>query len=855
MRLVERDTQLAALARTRDRLPQGGVVLLGAEAGAGKTSLLRAFLAEGSADLVVRSGRCDELSTPVSYAPLWDMLDDLPDTVRQALAGDGRHAVVSALTDALREGPTVLVIDDAQWADEATIDLIRHLGRRVDDIPVMLCLAYRSDEVDATHPLRTALGELTHATRIDLPALTLAGVRSLAAGSHADVTRVYARSGGNPFFVTEMLAAPDAAVSGAIGDAVLARATRLPASAWVVLDHVALSPAGVPLSLLPTLGPDAEHDADLAIGRGLLEITGSRIRCRHDLVRTTLATTIPPLRRRRAHQSLVDALAPVATSTADIAQVAAHAVAAGDDAQAADFSLRAADRAAADGAHREAVRHLTHVLERRAHLTDAQIDHALEACAQEAYYTHDLDRALACALEYREHARERPAREQGRRTLWASRLALYAGEDDRAERLAGESVELFSTAGDPLQNAYARWWRAMLVDDVAESRRVGAEAAALARASGDDAIAAHILVGAYGTDDGPDDVVARMEEGLALARRAGVDEQAARAYCNAAYLTVTGRRLDEADRWLAEGLEWTWGHDLMFWWDAMIDSRAMARLFRGDWDAALDDCGRTIDGRRALQWQVCAACTRATILLRRGDPDAADAAAFADTTATGAWHDALLAAAVHAEAAWMTGADPAQALEVLAADGDSGSPPSPWHIGGVAFWLAKIDPAMIPSTARVVAPEPIARELDGDLAAAASAWRALGCEFEAAVLDGLSDDPDRIREALTSLARLGADATIDRLRRGAAERGVRVIPRGARAATVADPDGLTPRQVEILRLLGDRLTDAEIADRLYLSERTVGHHVSAILQRLGVRSRREAGAHSRARFDTVESAD
>jgi len=140
--VLERDLQLDTLVEAVDGLVRGHgrVALIGAEAGAGKSTLLRAFAERLPGNVQFRLGRCDDLSTPASFAPLWDMAPTLPGAVTDALGAGGRSALFAALRDELASSPSVLAVDDLQWADEATIDLVRHLGRRIDELPVVMCM-------------------------------------------------------------------------------------------------------------------------------------------------------------------------------------------------------------------------------------------------------------------------------------------------------------------------------------------------------------------------------------------------------------------------------------------------------------------------------------------------------------------------------------------------------------------------------------------------------------------------------------------------------------------------------------------------------------------------------------------
>ena len=847
--LVERDDQLAVLSRIAEGLDRRGrVVAIVGEAGAGKTSLLRAFAATVATRLDVRVGRCDDLATPASLAPLWDMAPTFSGSVTAALTAGERSTLFATLMEQLRRSPSLFAVDDAQWADQATLDLIRHVGRRVEQLPALVCISYRVEEVRRDHPLRALLGELGDVVeRINVPALSLAAVRRLAEGHDVNVARLYEQTRGNAFFVTSLIENSGVDVPVAVGDAVLARTTMLSGPAWAVLDAVALAPEGIPISIVSRLGEHAEQGADAAIERGLLELVGGRLRCRHDLVRAALAETIAPVRRRRLHQTLVELLVDRVRTSADVAQLAYHAVAGDDGARAVEYSMRAGSRAAKDGAHREAARHYANTLAFRSELDETTLETALDRCSYESYLSHDLETALACAAEMLD-LRTDDLVTAGRRQWWCARLAHFAGRNADAERYARRAVELLESGDDSLYEAYARWWLAHLTGDHDAVVHWGMGAAALARERGELDIASHMLNSVGSLRAARDDPTGPtlLEEALVLADSAGSLEQAARAYNNLAHEAMIHRRFDAAERWFDEGMGWTADRDLAFWWDAMLDSRVMLRLYQGRWNQAMADAERTLSRSGELDpTQLCAAVTRATILLRRGDGESGQAVATIDKILEHADPDPFELIR-RAESRWTSGDDdPAERRELAAALSTLLRTGDRWHASGLAFWLTRSDPSFLVDLDPGLFVRPLSLELSGDREGAVAAWDALGCGFEAAVVQGGSDELEDLRNAFAQLGRLGASATIAALRREATVRGVRLVPRGERPATIADPHGLTSRQVEVLALLGEHLTDAEIADRLFISQKTVSHHVSAILAKLGVANRREAGTLAR----------
>ncbi|HEY1487149.1 MAG TPA: AAA family ATPase, partial [Micromonosporaceae bacterium] len=277
--LLEREepaTMLAsALARVRDS-GVGEVVTVAGEAGIGKTALLREFTAGiGAAARILRGG-CDAMRTPRPLGPLFDLAPAAGPALQDALIGGApREVIFAAAVAALRPcgRPTVMIVEDLHWADEATLDLIGFLGRRIGETGALLLLSYRDDQLDPTHGLRVVVGEMVGVIgdRIALRPLTLPSVAALAAPSGLDPAELYRRTGGNPFYVTECLAAgrgagswprgtaapsTDAAVPAiprSVRDAVLARASHLSAPARRTLEACSISPGQIEMWLLESM--------------------------------------------------------------------------------------------------------------------------------------------------------------------------------------------------------------------------------------------------------------------------------------------------------------------------------------------------------------------------------------------------------------------------------------------------------------------------------------------------------------------------------------------------------------------------------------------------------------------------
>jgi hypothetical protein len=358
MELIERGAYLAALGEHLGAAVagHGRLVLVGGEAGVGKTSLVRAFADEQADHARIAWGACDGLFTPEPLGPLLDLAGELGGGLLNMLAEDvPRREVFAAALDELGSKPTIAVIEDAHWADEATLDLLRFLGRRLDGVTALVIATYRDDEIGPQHPLRTVLADVETRRRIALPPLSESGVRALAEGSDVDPAELYRQTGGNPFYVTEVLATGGSGVPSSVRDAVLARAARLDRAGGDVLDATAVLGGQTHVALLEAVLGEAPQGLDECLAIGVLQAVDGEVGFRHELARRAVEEAIEPVRRAELHGRALATLR--ASSDADDARLAHHAEAAGDADAVLEHARAAGAKAAELGAHREAAEH------------------------------------------------------------------------------------------------------------------------------------------------------------------------------------------------------------------------------------------------------------------------------------------------------------------------------------------------------------------------------------------------------------------------------------------------------------------------------------------------------------------
>jgi DNA-binding CsgD family transcriptional regulator/Tfp pilus assembly protein PilF len=640
-----------------------------------------------------------------------------------------------------------------------------------------------------------------------------------------------------------VLAAGTDDVPPTVRDAVLARISGVSYAARDVVAAAAVLGLPAAASLLAQISERPLTAIDECLHHGVLVADAGMVGFRHELARLSVEQSLRQAQRSGLHARALAQL--TAGGSRDDRRLAYHAAGCGDRTAVLRHAPPAAARAARLGAHREAAEQLALAL-RHHNLPDPDRARLLEQQSYECHLTDQREQARASRLEALAiYHRENDTLAIGRCQRWLSRLSWMLGDNAGSERYAAAAIAALEPRGPgpELAMAYSNLSQLrMLAGDVNEAVRWGTKAIQLARRLGDRDTEIHALnnVGSsLGLAGDLTEGQARLAQSLDLAIAGDAHEHAARAYNNLGQIAVDHRVFGEADKYLRAGIGYCADHDLDPWRLNMTALLARSLAEQGQY-AAADRHLAEVQRHQDLSplTKQGAVAVAGVLAARRGD---SGAAALDEALRLAIRHgdpELAVVASARAEAAWIAGRLADVATEVGRAWPAAVARPKPWELGELSWWLqAAGDQRQVPIP---VAP-PFTLMLAGDYRAAAGQWSALGCPLWQAYALARSPHTQDAQECLDILDRLGISAVRNAVLRDRLARRL-PVPRGPRVASRANACGLTAREFEVLGLLADGLSYAEVAERLTLSEKTVGHHASAVLRKLGEPTRSRAVA-------------
>lgn len=851
--MLEREQQLGMLHSAHHKVVQGDCgmcALVSGEAGIGKTTLTQAFVQSLSEHVTVLLSYCEALLVPRPLGPLADIAQSFPQSIAQTLQqGTTYNGIFPELLQFFKNSaqPVVWVVEDVHWADAGTLDLLRYLGRRLGDVPLMLLLTHRDEGLHDNHPLQTLLGDLPMATtvRTMLPSLSAEAVATLARAAQRDPAHIFATTDGNPFYVTEILAAPDSDMPPSIRDAMRSTLARLPAPARTLAQWVSMFPGRAERSTLDQLAAPNTQDLEDCLHSGLLQAVGSAWMFRHELARLAVYDSLESHRRDAWHLAIFNVLQKDADAHTSLEPLVHHAQAAHLGDKVARLAPPAALAAATRGAHRESARLYALALQYGCVTDTAQRAQWFEALAHACVLTNQRDQSL--------HARQQALALHtalgntlaiGTNQRWMARLHWLLGDTQgNALQCAEQAIATLEqlTEHRELAAAYSTLSHLHLVsDNLALAQQWGQRAIDLAQKLHAPEVHSHALTNVATARlrlHHDDEAWEMLQDSLQLALEHGLDTDAARAMHNLFVLSVMQQNYPRGLAYAAQGIAYSESKGLDIFTVRIYIWRAYTLIQMGLWDKADEDLAYLAGRHHPAPMEAATLKFVQTLLELRRGVDASPAKLTQALHSMERYHMELWlisAAAVLAEVACMEGrfhtidAIVRPALLRLAAQGDC------WHTGEVAMWLPHgggqidMDLPELPPT--------YALQISGQWRAAADQWQTLGCPYQAGLVLCAGDE-SALREALVIFDALGALPAAKRARQMLHSLGARDVPRGPQPRTKRDPLGLTAHEREVFELLRQGLGNAEIAQRMHRSVRTVEHHVAAVFQKLDVHTR------------------
>jgi len=856
MELIERDDFLTSLNNGFKRAASGDghCFFIVGEAGIGKTSLVKTFLKEIEDECTEYVGACDSLFTPRPLAPLYDLaLQINEDWVDKIESISSRAELFTKFVQVLthKQRPVVVVFEDIHWADEATLDFVKFFARRISRTKCLFILTCRDEEIKQQLPLRNVLGDLAPDTftRLELTPLSRQAVQKLADQKGYDGEDVYSISAGNPFYVNEILASYSSGIPNNVKDSILSVYNRLEEEAKNVWQQLSVIPEGLEVSRLYKIDHSWHEAIGNCIASRILIIRNNKIFFKHELYRRTIEVSLSPFKRIALNKNLLQLFLSSFEEQGEIEKIVHYAKNANENELVVKYAPLAAKQAACVGAHIEASKLFLTAIEYSEGDDTDQLVTFYEDYAYECYLTNQIREAITYQAKALTIWKEKKEIEQiGNSLRFLSRLWWFEGNHQKAEHFAKQAITVLDEQPSSKAKAMAYSNMAqlkMLSDQTDECIYWGEKAIAVAREINDEETPVHAMTSMGSTlmlgQSSKSQGIALLKQSLSVSLKNSYHEHAARAYAALGSNAATIKDYDFAKKTLEEGISYCEERDLDSLKLYMLGWKARVNLELGNWAEAYKIANKLLTKENLLPViKIGALAVAATVKMRKGEQDVLPLLLEAKTLAlrTTELQRIIPVLVALLEYEWVTGKTYIE-QEILDravkgfVEADKISKKSRF-----CFWLKKV------RKQRAEPKEDLKRLINATTAQEESAsWEELSCPYEQA-LSLFDGNEDNKRKALSIMQQLGADAVSEKLKMEMRSSGIKKIPRGIRESTKINPAQLTNRELDVLQLLKNGTHNKEIAETLFISPKTVDHHISSILFKLDVSSRAKAVAEA-----------
>ena len=854
MELIERDDFLTLMRKKFEEISvgEGHCFLIAGEAGIGKTALTKEFCKSVEHECEIYQGTCDALFIPRPLGPVLDIFWQLPSSDwKESLNTSDKSALFSRFLHELanRERPTIIVFEDIHWADEATLDFIKFLARRISRLRCLFILTYRDDEVHIHHPLRNVLGQLPpdSFTRLQLAALSLKGVEELSAARGYNGEEVFAISGGIPFYVHEILASYSVGVPDNIRDSVLSSYKKLDEKTRQIWEILSVLPTGFEIKYLEKLEPGYTDAIQNCMDLKILISKGELIFFKHELYRRTIESSLSPLVRISWNKRILELLQEKFEENGELERIVHHAKNANENEIVVKYAPLAGKQAATVGSHFEAARFFLIAIEYYQGNDNDVLLQFYQSYAYECYLTNQIREAIIYGTKaHNIISISNDIEKKGNCLRFLSRFWWLNGNGKKAEEYARQAVDMLADKPPSRTKAMAFSTMSqlkMLADERENCIEWGEKAIEMAKDLDDEETLSHALNN-VGTVlmrvlSSKQKGISLLEQSLAIALNNSYEDQVVRAYINLGSNAVVMRDYAIAKTNLELGIQYCEGRDIDYGRPYLLVFKARMLVDTGFMNEALSIVTDLLKNENQPPIiRIHALSVGATVRMRKGETDILPALLEAKDKAFVTREPQRILPVLIAclEYEWITGkafVDDSSINYAITLIENAGNT---FDKSQFAFWLLKARNQEISLNESL---EGFHVDSEKTALKASALWKQLGCPYEQALTLFYGTEAQK-RMAIDIVDKLGASAVYEKMKFEMRASGIRSIPRGIRKSTKSNPANLTERELGILLLLKDGFHNKEIAAKLFISPKTVDHHISSIFFKLDVNSRTKA---------------